>query len=234
MRYALGVMEGKYPENAVFTGMLDAMCHAGERASQGKGLQNMSYTSALVEFAAICAATSPEVYRMFRQHIQLPTIRSQQYVPSSCHTISELISPLLPPRIQRSKMPRFPMTISDRTFDRACEYVESMRYKGPIALSVDDTKLHPVLKPYWDSERECHFLVGVTGEPIAVPDVDLIQEIIASAKKDAATKVSDQYVSYLPSGLLLLLDSSLVLADTPAESAASHSGGQSNSKQFGC
>ena len=30
MRYALGVMQGKYPENAVFTSMLDAMSHAGE------------------------------------------------------------------------------------------------------------------------------------------------------------------------------------------------------------
>lgn len=151
----------------------------------------MPYTSALLEFASICAAVSPAVYKVFREHIQLPTIRSQQYVPSNCHTISVLMPLLLLPRIQCSKMPRFPLTISDGTFDQAFEYVESRKYKGPTALSIDDTQLHPVLKPYWDPERQCHFLVGVTGEPIAVPDVNLIQEVVASAKKDTATKVSD-------------------------------------------
>ena len=122
------------------------------------------------------------------------------------------------------------MTICDRTFDRAFEYLESMKYKGPVALSVDDTKLHPVLKPYWDPERQCHFLVGVTGEPIAVPDIDLIQEIVASAKKDAATKVCHRYLQFVLSRSLTISDSSVVLANTAAQSGPSHSCSKSYSK----
>ena len=42
---------------------------------------------------------------------------------------------------------------------------------------------------YWDPSKECHFLIGTTGEPIAVPDVKQIWELVASAKNDTATKV---------------------------------------------
>ena len=71
-------------------------------------------------------------------------------------------------------MPRFPTTICDRTFNLAAEYVTSIKYNGPIALSCDDTKLHPGLRTYWDASQECHFLVGTTGDPLAVRDVDSI------------------------------------------------------------
>jgi len=86
-------------------------------------------------------------------------------------------------------MPRFPTTICDRTFELASDYVRSIHYDGPVALSCDDTKLHPVLRTYWDAAKECHFIVGTTGDPIAVDDENLIRELVASAKKDAATKV---------------------------------------------
>ena len=86
-------------------------------------------------------------------------------------------------------MPRFPTTICDRTFELASDYVKSIHYNGPVALSCDDTKLRPVLRTYWDAVKECHFIVGTTGDPIAVEDDSLIRELVASAKKDAATKV---------------------------------------------
>jgi len=67
--------------------------------------------------------------------------------------------------------------------------VKSIHYDGPVALSCDDTKLHPVLRTYWDAAKECHFIVGTTGDPIAIDNENLIRELVASAKKDAATKV---------------------------------------------
>ena len=86
-------------------------------------------------------------------------------------------------------MPRFPTTICDQTYTLAANYVDSINYRGPMALSCDDTKLHPGLRTYCYPSKECHFLIGTTGEPIAVPDVKQIRELVASAKNDTATKV---------------------------------------------
>ena len=87
-------------------------------------------------------------------------------------------------------MPRFPITICDQTFELASQYVTSLKYTGPLGLSCDDTKLHPGLRTYWDSIHECHFLVGTTGDPIAVKDEKIIRDLVEASKKDAATKVS--------------------------------------------
>jgi hypothetical protein len=87
-------------------------------------------------------------------------------------------------------MPRFPISTCDRTFELASEYVTSLQYKGPLALSCDDTKLHPGLRTYWDSTKMCHFLVGTTGKPIAITDEGMIRDLVEKHKKDAATKVS--------------------------------------------
>lgn len=86
-------------------------------------------------------------------------------------------------------MPQFLTTICDWTFELASDYVKSIYYIGPVALSCDDTKLHPILRTYWDEAKECHFIVGTTGDLIAVEDEGLIRELVVSAKKDAATKV---------------------------------------------
>ena len=108
---------------------------------------------------------------------------------SLCDIPLGLLSLILWYRIKRARMPRFPTTICDQTYALAANYVDSINYRGPMALSCDDTKLHPGLRTYWDPSKECHFLIGTTGEPIAIPDVKQIWELVASAKNDTATKV---------------------------------------------
>jgi hypothetical protein len=92
-------------------------------------------------------------------------------------------------RIKRSRTPSFPITTCGRNLELAAEYLSSLKYSGPVGLSCDDTKLHPSLRTYWDASRECHFLVGTTGEPIAVSDEGLLRDLVAESKKNAATKV---------------------------------------------
>src|ERR1700720_838622 len=91
-------------------------------------------------------------------------------------------------------MPQFPISICDRTFKLASEYVTSLKYKGPLALSCDDTKLHLGLCTYWDSTQKCHFLIGTTGKPIAITDESMIRDLVEKYKMDAATKVSSSHV----------------------------------------
>lgn len=92
-------------------------------------------------------------------------------------------------RIKRSRAPSFPITICERNLELASEYLSSLNYSGPVGLSCDDTKLHPSLRTYWDASSGCHFLIGTTGEPIAVRDEGLLRDLVAESKKDAATKV---------------------------------------------
>ena len=92
-------------------------------------------------------------------------------------------------RIKRSRAPSFPITICERNLDLASEYLRALKYSCPVGLSCDDTKLHPSLCTYWDASSGCHFLVGTTGEPIAVRDEGILRDLVAESKKDAATKV---------------------------------------------
>ena len=80
VRYALGVLDGKYQKHEVFTGLVDAMVRARDREEWGVGLQNFEYTPALDEFAHICAITSPEAYRLLQRYFPLRTLRSHQSV----------------------------------------------------------------------------------------------------------------------------------------------------------
>ena len=88
-------------------------------------------------------------------------------------------------------MPRFPMEIGARTFTTAREYIERLGYgSGPVALSCDDTKLHAAWRTYFDAEKDVHVLVGGTGPPLAIANIDELKDILATAsEKDKATKV---------------------------------------------
>jgi hypothetical protein len=84
VKYALGVLSGKYQNHKVFTGLVDAMVQARDREERGVGLQNFEYTPALDEFAHICAITSPKAYRMLQREFPLRSLRSFQYVLWKC------------------------------------------------------------------------------------------------------------------------------------------------------
>ncbi len=93
---------------------------------------------------------------------------------------------------QRAKLPPFPTDICDRTFENAKKYLADINYvDGPVALSCDDTKLHASWRTYYDAQKDQHFLVGGTGPPIALANVDELRKILKDAEeKDKATKVS--------------------------------------------
>jgi hypothetical protein len=78
VRYAQGVLEGKYQDNKIFTGLVEAMVLARDRQERGVGMQNFEYTPALDEFAHQIAIVSPEAYRMMQKSFQLRSHRSLQ------------------------------------------------------------------------------------------------------------------------------------------------------------
>ncbi|KAH7912049.1 hypothetical protein BJ138DRAFT_1005353, partial [Hygrophoropsis aurantiaca] len=169
VRYALGVLEGKYDGSDVFTGLVKATVLAQERREKGKGLQNFQYDPSYEEFAHMCAIISPETYRLLSRSFQMPTQRNLQ--------------------LKRSRTPRYPTSICERSFQLAEEYIQKLSYKGPMALSCDDTKLHPSFRTYWDPAMKCHFVVGGVGEPYAVADVDELNEFLRTANEAKATKI---------------------------------------------
>ncbi|KAF7345674.1 hypothetical protein MVEN_01587100 [Mycena venus] len=60
-----------------------------------------------------------------------------------------------------------------------------------LSLSVDDTKLHAALRPLYNGPLGKWFIVGTTGEPIEVPDVDALNDTLDRLEKTAevATKI---------------------------------------------
>lgn len=90
----------------------------------------------------------------------------------------------------RSREPNFPVFIDERCFINAQSYITSLDYTGPVVLACDDTKLHPSLQVYWDTSISSHILVGTTvHETIAVPDPQVLQELLEKHKNNMATKV---------------------------------------------
>lgn len=89
-------------------------------------------------------------------------------------------------------MPKFPMGIIERTFDRAINFLKALGYNGPVCISCDDTQLCSKLTPYYDGEHNKWFIIGAIGEPVEVDGkVEDIKEIIAAAgQRPKATKVS--------------------------------------------
>lgn len=91
--------------------------------------------------------------------------------------------------LKESRIPRFPMTICDRTFELAKTHLQSLNYNGPVCLSCDDTKLFSALWLYWDEQEQSHFLIGSTLGPLRVTDVDNMKAVLDKARETKATKV---------------------------------------------
>ena len=87
-------------------------------------------------------------------------------------------------------VPRFPVGITPKTFERILEIMASLEYTGPLCLSCDDTKVHATLRVYYDGIQKKHFLVGGTGDPLHIADPDHLRDVIATAKIEKATKAS--------------------------------------------
>ncbi|KAF8956013.1 hypothetical protein BDZ97DRAFT_1672397 [Flammula alnicola] len=91
----------------------------------------------------------------------------------------------------RSLKPSFMQGVNSKTLERAKQYLKDYNYPedAPLASGVDDTKLLPALRPYYDTEKEKWFLLGSIGEPMEVTDINLLQAQIADASDSKAPKL---------------------------------------------
>ncbi|PPQ85038.1 hypothetical protein CVT24_010456 [Panaeolus cyanescens] len=94
-------------------------------------------------------------------------------------------------RARRNREPRFPFGITKKTFELVESQLKELDYKGPVALSCDDTKLFSAFRLYYDAAEECHFLIGHADEPykLRVADPTQIQEVLDASKHEMATKI---------------------------------------------
>lgn len=67
--------------------------------------------------------------------------------------------------------------------------LEELQYHGPVALSCDDTKLLPSLRPYYDQDREGYFLMGHVGQPLQLIDHEAFRVVVKENNLEKATKV---------------------------------------------
>jgi hypothetical protein len=87
----------------------------------------------------------------------------------------------------RARLPDFPLSIEARIFTQAKEWLSKYNWSGPVSIGVDDTKLQPALRTYWDEAQQVHILIGATGQPRAITSMEDVHTIIQTAEK--ATKV---------------------------------------------
>jgi hypothetical protein len=131
----------------------------------------MKYPPALDDWCHELICIRPEAYRSFRR----------QFAGRSERSFLE----------KRSACPSFLHGISPQVLHHAHKYLEEYKYpvEAPLALSVDDTKLLPAFRPYFDRSASKWFLVGKTGEPLEVADIDELAGQIDNARGLLATKL---------------------------------------------
>jgi hypothetical protein len=131
----------------------------------------MKYPPAFDDWCHELLCIRPEAYRSFRRKFAGRTERSFLEKRSAC--------------------PSFHQGISPQTLQRAHKYIEDYKYpvEAPLALSVDDTKLLPAFRPYFNRSVNKWFLVGNAGEPLEVSDIDELADQIESARGLLATKL---------------------------------------------
>ncbi|KAF7335957.1 hypothetical protein MSAN_02309100 [Mycena sanguinolenta] len=172
-RFALDVVNGKFKDDKVFTGILHAKLMARDREIRGKGMQNFKYDTDMDSVFGLVHTISPRAYRELRKHFPLRSERSIKHIVSTT--------------------PRFPIGITDETFVYAQEYLENYKYPfgAPLSLAVDDTKLFPALRPLYDGVKKLWYIVGTTGEHIAVPNAQGLHNTLDQLESSAelATKL---------------------------------------------
>ncbi|KAF7970334.1 hypothetical protein HWV62_24362 [Athelia sp. TMB] len=169
VKFAKGVLGGKYKDLKVFTGLVEAMVMKTDREERGVGMQNFKYPPEYDEFIHVLNIHSPRAHRFLCEHLAARTERSY--------------------RNKESREPRMPMTICNRTFELVDSHLNAIGYTGPVGLSCDDTKLFPAWRIYWDAAQKANFLVGGTGEPMRIADPKQLRATIANAKLKQASKV---------------------------------------------
>lgn len=98
-----------------------------------------------------------------------------------------------------SKHEGFPIEPCLRLYTLVQEYLDSIKYTGPVGLSCNNTKLFPAFCPYWDATKGAYYVVGCTGPPLRIMDIEDFNSQLQQGLLEKATKAS------IPSNVKLLL-----------------------------
>lgn len=142
-----------------------------ERLEKGRGLQNMKYPPAFDDWCHELLCIRPEAYRSFRLQFAGRTERS-------------FLS-------KRSASSGFCQGISQHILERALKYLSDYNYPqaAPVAMSVDDTKLLPAFRPYFNGLTKKWYIVGNAGEPLEVSDLGTLERQLEDSRASLATKL---------------------------------------------
>ncbi|KAF7334369.1 hypothetical protein MSAN_02376400 [Mycena sanguinolenta] len=172
-RYFQHVVKGNFKNDQVFTGLLQAKVMAKDREIRGTGMQNFKYDTDMDEVFGLIHTICPRAYHELQKHFPLRSEWSIKHVVSTT--------------------PRFHIGIADETFVYAKQYLEDYKYPlgTPRSLAVDDTKLFPALRPLYDGVNKMWYIVGTTGEHIAVPNAQGLHATLDKLESSAelATKL---------------------------------------------
>ncbi|KAJ2912563.1 hypothetical protein MD484_g7863, partial [Candolleomyces efflorescens] len=78
---------------------------------------------------------------------------------------------------------------TQRTFEINQEHIKGLGYRGPLALSCDDTQLLPALRPCYDTEKEKWYIIGGENGPLLLSDPEEFITIVDNAKVEKAKKM---------------------------------------------
>ena len=170
-RFVRQVVAGRFNDKKVFMDLVHVLVVDAERLEKGRGLQNMKYPPAFDDWCHELLCIRPEAYRSFRLQFAGRTERS-------------FLS-------KRSASSGFRQGISQQVLERALTYLSDYNYpqNAPLALSVDDTKLLPAFRPYFDGSTKKWYIVGNTGEPLEVSDLGALESQLEDARASLATKL---------------------------------------------
>ncbi|KAH9945584.1 hypothetical protein B0H21DRAFT_709290 [Amylocystis lapponica] len=170
LKFGKGVVEGHYDGNTVLLGAIKAMVEKTDRLAKGKSLKNMTYSGIFSDFANCLASVSTRAYLTFRRHFGGPTVRSLQQT--------------------RARLPRFQPGISETNLGLACAVLLKLGYRGPLALSWDDTALEPAISVWQQSKDSACAILGSINGVIQVDEGDNLDSVFEQAKLAKAEKAS--------------------------------------------
>lgn len=93
-------------------------------------------------------------------------------------------------RAIESKQEKFPIAPCHRSFILVRNYLDSINYSGPVGLSCDDSKLFPAFRPYFDAKEGAYYVVGCTGTPLRIVDIEEFNVQLKRGLLVKATKVN--------------------------------------------
>nr|GAT55878.1 predicted protein [Mycena chlorophos] len=175
LKYALTIASGdaageRGQQEQFFADLLTVMTSKDRKAAAGKGMQGFQWKASplLLNVAQTVFMISPAAYRAINHYLPLPNERTLQH---------------------RAQLPKFPVEFTRRTITLAKDHMTAMGWAGPVAMSCDDTKLQAALRPFYDEDRESWCILGSTGSPILVANIDEFRRAVESGSVEKATKL---------------------------------------------